>query len=101
MSGKPIRPADVGELKAENFPAEVFDAFNELIAAEFVGNSATFRQDEVVKLMKSKGLSSRDIFDKGWLNVEAAYTAVGWVVEYDKPAYNEDYPATFTFKKKK
>ncbi len=32
-----------------------------------------------------------------WLNVEELYRAQGWTVTYDKPGYNESYPATFTF----
>jgi hypothetical protein len=96
----PIKPEDVGRAKAESFPQAVFDAFNELITQKFVGNSATVYQDDVVKLMIEKGLSLKDIFDKGWLNVEDAYRVAGWEVEYDKPGFNETYQPIFMFKKK-
>jgi hypothetical protein len=42
-----------------------------------------------------------DVFKNGWLNVEHLYETHGWKVEYDKPAYNEDYPATFKFIERK
>lgn len=32
-----------------------------------------------------------------WLNFEGAYRRAGWKVEFDKPGYNESYPATFKF----
>lgn len=94
----PIKPQDVAKSKATVFPEVVFDAFNELITQEFANGYATIKQDDVVRLMVTKGLKREDIYQKGWLNVEAAYQAAGWDVEYDKPGYNESYPATFTFR---
>jgi len=40
-----------------------------------------------------------EIINNGWLNIEEAYRAADWEVEYDKPAYNETYRAHFIFKK--
>jgi hypothetical protein len=42
-----------------------------------------------------------DVYDKGWLNIEPVYAEFGWVVEYDKPGYNESYDATFEFTKQR
>lgn len=101
MTG-PISPDEIPKAKREHIPPEVFAAFNELIAAGYTAGYVTIKQDDVIELiltkMGDKIGGSRDVFSKGWLNVEEAYEDVGWTVRYDKPAYNEDYPATFQFK---
>jgi hypothetical protein len=44
----------------------------------------------------------KDIFDKGWLDIEDIYRAADWVVAYDKPGFNEThFEANYTFSKKK
>ncbi len=43
----------------------------------------------------------KQLFEKGWLDVEPIFKKAGWDVEYDKPGYNESYPATFKFSRKK
>jgi hypothetical protein len=94
---RPIKPSEVAKGKIATFPDAVFEAFNELISVGFTNGSVTIKQDEVVKLMEEKGLNHLDIFDNGWLNVEEAYEAEGWEVEYDQPGFRENYPATFKF----
>ncbi len=96
----PIKPSEVVAKKEKSFPDAVFEAFNELITKKWDGSSATVRQDEVVDLMVKKGLEREEIFDNGWLNVEDIYRSAGWVVRYDKPGYDEDYSAYFTFESK-
>ena len=95
----PIKPSEIGQGKADVFPDAVFEAFNQLIAEQFSQGCATIKQDDVVALMEQKGLGQAEIQRKGWLNVEDAYRAAGWAVEYDKPGYNESGPATFTFRR--
>ncbi len=99
MPVQPIRPSEVAKQKKASFPDAVFEAFNEAIAANWVNGSSSFTQDEVVKLMVSKGL--KNIFNNGWLNVEEVYEKAGWKVEYDSPGYNESYSASFTFTAKR
>jgi len=96
----PIKPKEIPDAKVESFPDAVWESFNELITQRFVGNSATIKQGDVVELMVKKGLNREEIYSKGWLNVESAYQAAGWSVEYDKPGFNETYSATFTFRKR-
>ncbi len=43
-------------------------------------------------------VSRESIIANHWLDVETHYQAAGWKVAYDKPAYNENYPACFTFR---
>jgi len=97
---RPIKPRDIAAEKKKTFPNAVLNSFNELIAQKYNGTSATIKQDDVVALMIRKGLDREEIFEKGWLDVEDIYRSAGWVVEYDKPVYNETYTAFFVFKRK-
>jgi len=99
MSG-PMSPEEVTTRKASMIPEVVFEVFNELIARGWNGRETTIRQDEVVARLEAAGIASSRIFAEHLLDVEDAYRALGWKVVYDKPAYCETYPATFTFSKK-
>lgn len=95
----PIRPEEVVALKSEGVPEAVILAFNYCIAANFLNGSATVYQDAVVdRIVSSSDLTRAMINDNKWLDVEDIYRQAGWIVEYDKPAYNESYRAYFTFK---
>ena len=97
----PIRPSDVAAPKEATFPPEVIEVFNDLIAKNYSGGSATVRQkDAVAEIETRMGVDKRRIFAEGWLNVEEVYRAQGWKVEYDKPGYNESYDAFFVFRGK-
>lgn len=105
-----VTPATIAEKKKQVIPKEVFDAFDELIAANYDGDGATVMQNEVIALILTnfnKGKSEAEyitrqtIFDKNWLNVEEVYRNAGWRVNYDKPAYNESYEASFEFLRKR
>jgi hypothetical protein len=98
---QPIRPEDIAEAKIGNIPAPVIDAFNKLIALNYSGGSATVRQGDVIaEVTGNTELTSGEIFDKGYLNVEEIFRAAGWKVSYTKPDYTESFPAYFEFRKK-
>ena len=111
MSG-PITPQEAEKAKANDIPGEVYEAFNELIAKYYHQGSATFKQEEVIKLAAAKLSNNSEychmtsgkivnmIYDNHWADVEDSYRSKGWTVLYDSPAYCESYPATFEFKKK-
>lgn len=105
MTTAPIRPDQVVASKAAAMPDAVLEVFNELIAENWDGYSAVVKQAEAVDRIVAKLLPTMpDVNDRiwgGWLNVEPHYRLAGWIVEYDKPAYNETYPATFTFRAKR
>lgn len=95
---KPITPDEVADKKLNVFPDAVFETFNTLISQKAVGKrSIRIETKEAVDLMVKKGLKEDDIFENGWLNIEDVYRQAGWKVEYDKPAYNENYEPHFTF----
>jgi hypothetical protein len=99
---QPIKPTKVIEQKKKTaFPDVVLESFNLLITQNFSHGSAVIQQDDILTLLIQKGLNRQEIFNKHWLDVEDVYRAEGWHVEYDKPGYNETYPATFTFKRPK
>lgn len=98
---KPISPEQV----KVKIPDVVFEAVNELINENWNRDKIVLKQDEIVKrilkLAKRCGLKIRtnEIFDNNRLDFEDFYRKQGRKVDYDKPAYCEDYPATFSFSK--
>lgn len=98
---KPVTPDEIAETKRLIFPNGIIEIFNELIAAHYDGLSSIVLQNEAVCLIEDRfGYSRAEIYNKDYLNIEPLYEAAGWNVEYDKPAYNESYPAKYIFKKK-
>lgn len=104
---RPIRPQDVNKAKMKIIPSVVFEVFNDLIALHFNGKKSVIRQDTVVNRIVDL-YNQRHPFDmidqswvytNHWLDIEDAYREAGWKVYYDKPGYNETYPATFEFTK--
>ena len=96
---KPIRPEEVVKVKGQNMPKEVIETFNEFIAKEWDGRRAFIFQDKIAKAIAKKlGVSTKVLFDNHWLDIEGIFEEAGWKVEYDKPGYNEDYEASFTFR---
>lgn len=96
---KPVSPDQIEDVKEKNFPDQVIESFNELLIKNFSGGSATIKQEDVVNLMITKGLNKEEIFENNWLDIERIYRSQGWIVEYDKPGFNESYEAFFKFKK--
>jgi hypothetical protein len=99
---KPITPDEVVTVKKAMLPDDVIEAWNEVIAEHWKNDGSYFSQKEIVKrLVEKLNISSTEVFDKSYLDVEDIYEECGWKVDYDKPAYNESYPATFEFTKPK
>lgn len=103
-----IKPEEVVKAKEKIVPEFVFEAFNECIAKHIQGKRSEFTQDSVIEAMYrharlyryhgiDNGKFRQKIFAERWLDVEPIYREAGWAVAYDKPAYNETYPATFIF----
>ncbi len=97
--GVPISPGDIPTTAAQDIPGFVFDAFNECIAQNWSeGRAKVFLYVVVKKIEASPEFHAP--FNYDWLNVENAYRAKGFRVEYDKPAYCESYDAYFVFSKR-
>lgn len=87
---------------------ETIEAFNELIQEKWDGKQAKITQDEAVVRILDKYTYPNDeafrnkkrdeILHKHQLDVENIYREKGFIVEYDKPGWNETYDAFFIFK---
>lgn len=106
---KPVTPDEAFKGKVTVIPPEVFDAFNELITQRAGDSTTIVKQNEVSALIAEKiarrtGESFVNVMyqinDNRWLDIEPAYRDAGWVVNYDKPGYNESYEAFWEFRKK-
>lgn len=103
---KPFTPAQARATKLSNIPHEMIAAVNQLIAENLQGDRgkvrAVVKQKDIIA--RFKGLSGvesdQTVYDNNWLDFEPIFRDAGWSVAYDKPAYCEDYPATFTFTEK-
>lgn len=99
--GVPISPDDIPAAKAAVIPPEVFDAWNEVITKHYTNGRSHFNQVVIADaVVKATGASVTEVYGNKWLDVEDAYRAQGWNVEYDRPAYCDTYEANFTFTKK-
>lgn len=100
---EPIKPSDITQI----IPEWVIKGANECIQAHYqeLTRESHFTQDElisyVLKYAPDHGENtdiSDMLFKNHWLDIEPIYRKVGWIVNYDQPAYNENYPPTFRFK---
>lgn len=80
-------------------PEVVIQAVNNLLKKGYRGDSVTLRQSDIVAeiIRLDNNITSHQAFDSKWLDFEALFERAGWKVVYDKPGYNETYPATFEF----
>lgn len=93
---EPIKPREVKENATK--PDEVIEGFNELIQKYWDGTRAKFRQVEAAELIANKmEVQTKLLFDNHYMDIEHIYEKAGWKVYYDRPGYNENYPATFEF----
>jgi hypothetical protein len=95
---KPIKPDKIAEAKLQYFPEIIFETFNKLIAENYSNGSAIIYEEDIVDRLIVSGITSDEIYDRGYLNVEEVYRVEGWKVIYKKPVYDDDYAASFTFK---
>jgi hypothetical protein len=99
-----IDPKEANRKKSASIPKYVLDAFNELIVANLKDGIAEVGQEEAIDLIMKKapaGTTRNSLFDRNYLDVEEAFEAAGWKVEYDKPGYCEEGEASFTFRAKR
>lgn len=89
---KPLSPSEVEQKKLPSF---VIEAVNSLLMKK-----THFTQGELVQAIfdyAPKRITSSDIYDNNWLDIEYTYEQAGWNIRYDRPGYNETYEANFTF----
>lgn len=95
---KPITPAEIIN-KDRTIPDQVIESFNELIVENIRCSVARVYQEEVLEKIcdKMPAVDRREVINNKWLDIEDLYRSAGWKVDYDKPGYNENYQAYYTF----
>lgn len=84
----PITPEECTNKKLELIPNEVIECFNEMIAENFNGHSATIKQKDICATIADRlYVSTTYVYSQKWLDIEDIYKKFGWKVEYDKPSY--------------
>ena len=102
---EPIKPSEI----TQEIPDWVIEGANKCIKKHYheLEKESHFTQDELMDFALAEYPGDKEeinrniVFENNWLDIEPIYRKVGWTVIYDKPAYCESYPATFTFKIKK
>ena len=99
---KPLSPSEVLDKADSSIPDVVIKAVNNLLVNRFRNGIITILQKDIVKeiIKLDSSISATIIYENGWLDFEGLYRKQGWLVEYDKPAYCENYDAVFKFRKK-
>ena len=99
MEVKPISPSEIKQI----IPDWVIEGANLCIQDHYheLDGKSHFTQDElidyVLKFAPDEYITRQTLFKNHWLDIEPIYREAGWIVEYDKPAYCENYAANFTF----
>ena len=98
----PITPDQAHERRQQTLPAAIIEVFNELIARNYNGRTATVSQDEAANLIAERlSISRQQVFDLHYLDVESFYREAGWDVKYDSPGYADaTFPPYFQFRRK-
>jgi hypothetical protein len=91
-----ITPDEALGLKEKLLPPFVMRVWNKLIAENLSGKTSIVMQSDAVDAL-TKFCKRDEIFEKGYLEVEAIFRKAGWKVFYDRPGFNETYDATFEF----
>lgn len=94
---RPVTPDEASDMKMVNIPDVVIETVNRLLAENMRLGRAVIKQKDLVDELVSGGLDKGEIYDRGWVDFEDLYREYGWKVHYDKPGWNEDYPAFWEF----
>ena len=104
-NSKPIRPNEISVNLEKIIPDYVFEAVNDLLMENYRGTgSVNIKQDAIIaKILVNPNttITRKELFDKHYMDFESVYRDYGWKVFYDKPAYDENYDAYFTFSAEK
>lgn len=69
-----------------------------MIVEQWDGTSAVLTERIIaIKIAKQLDIKKDEVYDKHYLDFEDIYREKGWIVEYNKPGYNETYSATYEF----
>jgi hypothetical protein len=96
MVVKSITPKEAKALKT--FPDKIIETWNQIIIEKCKDGHAVIHQNDIARrLAAAMDITTNKVYETGWLDIENFYRKAGWKVEYDRPGYNETYPATYEF----
>ena len=101
----PLTPKQVKEMHQKTIPEEIILAVNHLLVKGCSESRirVIIEQNEVIEqattTMRNNGktVERNDFFENHWLDFEPIFRKAGWKVTFNKPGYNESYPAYWTF----
>lgn len=99
---EPIKPNDIMDNLEDIIHPDVIRAVNEILKDKYRGSRITFTLKEIkAKAISYGNISDKEIDEKKWLDFESIYRKAGWVVNYDRPGWDENYDSFFEFSVKK
>lgn len=95
---KPISPAEAKKLQYTYIPEAVYAAVNKFLVQKANSKNITIKVKDVIEeIERTSDITSTDLYDNYWLDIEPAYKEQGWIVFYDKPGWNENYDSFWKF----
>lgn len=96
---KPLAPWDINGMMGEIIPDVIIESVNNLLKKKYRGRAVKLTQDEIIKEIQRLDINIKreKIFEESWMDFEILFEKNGWKVIYDKPGFNESYPANYTF----
>lgn len=98
---KPITPSDIAGNPQVIHPG-VLEVVNDLLKQKFRNGQASIKQKDIVDefMKRNPGFNRESLFTEHHMDFEDVYRKAGWIVRYDKPAYNESGEPYFEFRQR-
>ena len=87
---QPLKPSEVLSIKKERI-------LNEMIVEEYdLGRAVVLQQEVVKRICQKLGVTSDQVYERDWLDVEGLFRKAGWRVMRNgghKPSFTFDIPS--------
>jgi hypothetical protein len=98
---KPVSPQEILDDLENIIPAEVVEAFNNLLKKNYRGgkHSVGIKQEDVLNEISrlDPHVSREDLFDNHWMDIEPLFKEHGWKVKYESPCIGDNFAAYWEF----
>lgn len=92
-------PDDALAQHSATIPEEIFEIVNGFLAERVHNRTIEIEQREIAAKLELTDISEAQAISHGWLDFEDVYKKAGWIVNFDKPGFNESYQPIWTFEK--
>ena len=100
-----ITPKEAFERTKTEIPDKVLEVWNDLIIkyhSRGKNGYSHIKQSIASRAIADvMNVTTDEVYENHWLDIEEVYRDAGWDVKYDRPGYNESYEANFEFRMKK